>query len=86
MEFVKLEIKNRNRKYGIITWKLKQDFEIKTLLKNSKTVNIQFLDKVYCNRKVDYQYRRISFGIKRIEKLKNDYLILKIEKGNLIVT
>lgn len=86
MESIKLELKNRNRTYGIITWKLSQDFEIRTLLGNSKTVNIQFMDKVYSNRKVDYKYRRISFGKKRMEKVKNDFVILKIEKGNLHIT
>lgn len=86
MESIKLELKNRNRTYGIITWKLNLDFEVKTLLGNSQTVNIQFNGKVYSNRKVDYKYRRISFGKKRLEKVQNDFVLLKVEKNNLVVT
>lgn len=85
MKHLKLEIKKRNRDYGIITWKLNQDFEVKTLLNNSKTVNIEFEDKVYLNRKVDYKYRRIPFGKKRMTKIKNDHIQLTIKKGNLVI-
>lgn len=85
MESLKLELKKRNRDYGIITWKLKQDFEVKTLLGNSKTVNVEFGDKVYLNRKVDYKYRRIPFGKKRMTIIKNDHIILTIKKGNLVI-
>lgn len=86
MKLLKLELKKRNRDYGIITWKLNQDFEIKTLLGNAKTVNVEFNNKVYSSRKVDYKYRRIPFGKKRMEKIKNDFINLKIEKGNLVVS
>ncbi|QMU64562.1 MAG: hypothetical protein GKR88_09890 [Flavobacteriaceae bacterium] len=86
MESLKLELKKRNRDYGIITWKLNQDFEVKTLLGNAKTVNIEFNNKVYSNRKVDYKYRRIPFGKKRMEEIENDFINLKIKKGNLIVS
>jgi len=85
MKNVKLELKKRNKTYGILTWSLKQDFEIKTLLQNSKTVNVQFGDKVYSNRKVDYKYRRIAFGKKRMEKVQNDYVVLSVVNGNLVV-
>lgn len=85
MESLKLELKKRNRDYGIITWKLNQDFEVKTLLNNSKTVNVEFGDKVYLNRKVDYKYRRIPFGKKRMTKIKNNHIILSIKKGNLVI-
>lgn len=82
---VRLEIKNRNRQYGIITWPLKQDFEIKTLLTNSKFINLEFNGKLYSNKKVDYKYRRMSFGKKRMEYFKNhDFLVLR-KKGNRIV-
>jgi len=86
MDSLKLELKKRNRDYGIITWKLNQDFEVKTLLGNAKTVNVEFNNKVYSNRKVDYKFRRIPFGKKRMEKIKNDFINLKIRKGNLIVS
>lgn len=85
MDSLKLELKKRNRDYGIITWKLKQDFEVKSLLGNAKTVNVEFGDKVYLNRKVDYKYRRIPFGKKRMTKIKNDHIILTIKKGNLVI-
>ena len=85
METLKLELKTRNRNYGILTWKLSQDFEIKTLLGNAKSVNIEFANKLYPNRKVDYKYRRIAFGKKRMEKINKDNVALTIVKGNLVI-
>ena len=82
---MKLGLKKRNRDYVIITWKAKQDFEVKKFLNNSKTVNVEFGDKVYLNRIVDYKYRRIPFGKKRMTKIKNDNICLMIKKGNLII-
>ena len=86
METLKLELKKRNRNYGIITWQLNNDFEVKTLLNNLKTINIEFGEKVYSNRKIDYKYRRLPFGKKRMEKIKNDYVILSMSKGNLVIS
>jgi len=86
MESLKLELKKRNREYGIITWKLSQDFEVKTLLSNSNTVNIEFGKKLYSNRKVDYKFRRIPFGKKRMTNIKNDHVLLSIKKGNLVIS
>lgn len=85
METLKLELKTRNRNYGILTWKLNQDFEVKTLLGNAKKVNIEFANKLYSDRKVDYKYRRIAFGKKRMEKINKDYVVLTMVKGNLVI-
>ena len=85
MNLLKLELKNRNREYGIITWKIAQDFEVKTFLRNSNKVNVQFGKKVYSNRKVDYKYRRIAFGKKRMTKINNEYVLLSMKGGNMVV-
>jgi len=86
MKSLNLELKKRNRTYGIITWRLNQDFEVKTLLNNAKAINIEFAEKSYLNRKVDYKYRRIAFGKKRMEKVQNDYVVLTMNNGNLKIS
>lgn len=83
MEFIKLEIKKRNRQYGIITWSLAEKSLVEKFFKNVASVDIEFHDKIYLNRKVDYKYRRISFGKKRMESIENDFVILKIKNNNL---
>jgi len=85
MNLLKLELKKRNREYGIITWESVQDFEIKTFLRNSNKVNVQFGKKVYSNRKVDYKYKRIAFGKKRMTNINNKYVLLSMKDGNLVV-
>ena len=85
MNLLQLELKKRNREYGIITWKAVQDFEVKTFLRKSNKVNVQFGKKVYSNIKVDYKYRRISFGKKRMTNINNKYVRLSMKDGNLVV-
>ena len=78
MEII-LEIKKRNRDFGIITWPYSLDFEIKTMFELKDTINIEFGDKVFKSRKVSYKYRRISLGKKRIESLgkKKNFILIK---------
>lgn len=81
---ITLEIKKRNRDFGIITWPYSLDFEIKTMFELKETINIEFGDKIFTNRKVSYKYRRISIGKKRIESLgKKRYFILKRNKDTV---
>lgn len=85
MKGLKLEIKTRNRIYGILTWKVSQNLEIKKLLSNSNFVKIEFANKLYPERKVDYKYRRISFGKKRMEEIFKNYVTLTVVNGNLVI-
>jgi hypothetical protein len=86
MEKIKLELKKRNRDFGIITWPHTKDFEIKTLFKDIERVNVEFGDKVFNNRKVDSKYRRISFGKKRMTSIKSDFIFIELSGKNLKVS
>lgn len=87
MEEIKIEIKKRNRDFGIVTWPYTQDFEVKTLLELKDTINIEFEDKLFKNRKVSYKYRRFSIGKKRLESLaKNKFFVLSKSKENIKLT
>jgi hypothetical protein len=80
-----LKLKKRNRSFGIITWEYKQDFEVMTLFNKRDRIDYKFNKKIYNNRKVDYKYRRISFGKKRMKTLVDyDYISL-IKTNNIIV-
>jgi len=87
MDEIKLEIKKRNRDFGIITWPYSQDFEVKTLFDLKETINIEFNGKVFKNRKVSYKYRRFNFGKKRIESMSGrKFFLLSRSKGNIKVS
>lgn len=67
MEKVTVEIKKRNRDYGIITWPYSIDFEVKTLFNLKEHITVIVGGKTLENRKVSYKFRRFSIGKKRIE-------------------
>lgn len=87
MASIKLELKRRNRDYGIITWPYEKDFEMKTFLENKPTVTIEFKGRTYSDRKVDYKYRRMPFGKKKMENFKdNQFIVLTKKNGKVIVS
>ena len=84
---IKIEIKKRNRDFGILTWPYSLDFEVKTLLDLKETIDIEFDGKYLKNRKVSYKYRRFAIGKKRIESLgKKKFFILSKSKDKIIIS
>ena len=79
-----LQIKKRNRDYGIITWAYSQDYDIMTLFNKSEYLDFQFGDKLFKNKKISYKYRRFSIGKKRLESIKDFDKISLIKKGKVI--
>lgn len=89
IEKIIVEIKRRNRDYGIITWPYSLDYEVKTLFNLEEFITVKIGSKVLENRKVSYKFRRFSVGKKRIdtyfpsEKIsitkEKDYYILQPE-------
>jgi len=67
MDKVTVEIKKRNRDYGIITWPYSLDYEVKSLFNLENFVTVVVGGKTLENRKVSYKFRRFSIGKKRIE-------------------
>lgn len=60
---IRLEIKKRNRDYGIITWDSTQDSKIKEFFNEVDIVDFQFDETLRKKSKVNYKYRR--FNIKK---------------------
>ncbi len=82
MEKVTIEIKKRNRDYGIITWPYSLDYEVKTLFNLGEQISVIVGDKILENRKVSYQFRRFSIGKKRIETYLSAETIIITKEGN----
>lgn len=80
-----LDIKKRNRNYGIITWPYSLDFEIKTLFNLSETIYIMVEDKIIGIRKVSYIYRRISIGKSTINMYLNTNKVSLIKTNGIFV-
>ncbi len=84
---IKIEIKKRNRDFGIITWPYSMDFEVKTFLELKDKINIELNDVLLPGRKVSYKYRRFSIGKKRIEAFaKKKFFVLTKAEGNFKLT
>lgn len=82
MKEIAVEIKKRNRDYGIITWSFRQDDEVKSMLLEKKVVPILVGDRLLGDRKVDYKYRRISLPKKYFEQYpKSEQISLSVSKG-----
>jgi hypothetical protein len=80
-----LDIKKRNRDYGIITWVYTQDYDIMTLFNKSEYLDFEFEGTLFKNKKVSYIYRRFSLGKKRIESIKDFNKLALIKKENVII-
>jgi len=79
-----VDIKKRNRDYGIITWAYSQDFDVMTLFNKSERLDFNFQGKLFKGKKISYKYRRISIGKKRLESIK-EYNKLSLEKKDEVV-
>jgi hypothetical protein len=77
---IKLEIKRRNREYGIVTWPYAMDFEVKTLMQQKDIIDIKVGNAVLPNHVVSYKYRRFNIGKKLIRKAGdvNFFIITKV--------
>ena len=82
---VKLELKKRNREYGIITWPLKLDFEIKTLFNCKTEFSYHFQGKAYSKRKISYKFRRFSFGKQKIASLNKNFVTIRKENNIYLI-
>lgn len=81
---VKLEIKKRNRDFGIVTWPYALDFEMKTLFNLENKINVEFYEITLNGRKVSYKYRRFSIGKSRLSEFRKcRYFILSRSNGNI---
>jgi hypothetical protein len=84
---IKIEIKKRNLDFGIITWPLAMDFEVKTFFELQDKINLEFNGQPLPERKVSYKYRRFSIGKKRLESFeKKRFFILTKSNGNIKLT
>jgi len=81
---IQIEIKKRNRDFGIITWPLSLDFEIKTLFEQKNRIDLLYNDKTLKNRKVSYKYRKFSIGKKRLESMSDKKYFILSKKGSAI--
>ena len=86
MAEIRLEIKKRNRDYGLLTWSLRDDFDIKTLFQQKEQISIK-IDGKPKTVKVSYKYRRLAIGKRNIEKYaeKQFFVLRKISDGLISV-
>lgn len=76
---IKIEIKKRNRQYGLFTWPYSLDYEMKSLLKQRENIQVIFPDGKEKKRKVSYKYRRFSVGSKLLKE-NSDKRYFQLEK------
>lgn len=84
---MKIKITKGARKYGYIIWSKKNNEEMKKLLNNCISLQIQFNGLNIGEKPVDWKYYRISLGYKFTRALPQDikYFNLTMHNGILEV-
>lgn len=59
---ITLEIKKRDRDYGLFTWSRTLDFEILTLFEKSDYLMFSVNGDIPRKKKINYKYRRFTLG------------------------
>lgn len=80
---VKIPIKKRNRDYGLFSWRLEDDFEVKTLFGKEPFILLR-LDGKEKQKKVDYKHRRFSIGKRAMAAHRNADFFILLKKDNAI--
>ncbi|MDD5129729.1 MAG: hypothetical protein PHS66_01560 [Candidatus Omnitrophica bacterium] len=78
-----IPILNRARKWGYIIWKQKRDPDIKKLLNDADEILVNFEGQDLGKKRIDWKYRRISFGWRYTRKipLNEKCYVLEISRG-----
>lgn len=79
MNQIIVPIKKRNREYNIFTWPYRKDSEVFSILSKKDTIDLYIFDELVKSRKVDYKYRRITIGKRKMSKFK-EFKYFKLEK------
>jgi len=84
---IKIEIKKRNKDYGLLSWSKEQDFEVMTLFNKSDYLTFVVDNGKPKRKKISYKYRRISIGKKTMENnSKSKLFVLSKSNGNIKVS
>ena len=75
---------NIARKYGYITWRKRQDNEIKDFLGKKKFINLHYDNDVLNNKNIDWNRRRIPITYTVTRSVPQSAKMIKIQrfKGN----
>lgn len=83
---LKIPIKQRNRDFGLFSWRLPDDFDVKTLFSNEKLINLSLNGKVK-TKKVDYRHRRFSIGKTVMKEQKeSEFFVLEKDGDTIFLT
>src|SRR6202035_4733699 len=66
---LKIPITPRSFRFGYIIWPAALDDSVKDFFGGRETVNVSFLDSFLGEKRLDYKYRRISIGPKKIKSI-----------------
>lgn len=81
---IQIAITDRSKKYGYVFWPRAQDDEMSALLGKRDTVDVVFMNAEHGEKKIDWQYRRISIGWRWIRSLPESkkVFVLKMSTPN----
>jgi hypothetical protein len=80
MTLIIVEIKKRNRDYGLFTWTADLDEKMKKMIPERGSLKINFDGKMI-TRKVSFKYRKFSISKKKLAGRKT--MTLKQDNGHL---
>ena len=85
---VQIPILPRSKKFGYVIWKRKQDFDVKSCLKDIENADVVFDGEQLGNKRVDWKYRRISLGWRQTREIpssKKEFTVSLNKEGKLII-
>lgn len=59
-----LPITQNAKRFGYITWTMKDNEKVKQLLSNNTSINLEYMGANHGEKRIDWKYRRISVGKK----------------------
>lgn len=78
---LKLDIKDRSRKYGYIYWMSKDDCQVRNMLGDLCTINLVFEKADHGEKNIDWNSRRISIGYRWTQRIPQSkkYFVLQMQ-------
>jgi hypothetical protein len=66
---LKIPVTSQSLRFGYIYWPAALDDSVRDFFGDRKTVNVSFLDSFLGEKRLDYKYRRISIGPRKIQSV-----------------
>jgi hypothetical protein len=79
---ISLPLSNIGRKYGYITWKKRNDEQVKSVLGDADSVDLKIGKNIQQNKRIDWKKRRIGITYSLTRGLPEDITSIRMESSS----